>query len=148
MADQQQPLVQPQASSSQQAPSQTTGSQDQQQAQGQPETQAQAETVVKQELDVNNPELDVPIEQEDIDMNNGENTAGTNAHGEGMGNPLEDAVPTSVDALAAAAAPSKKETSLREFLGKMDEYAPIVRPLIPPFTLISMVTNYERSPTL
>lgn len=40
------------------------------------------------------------------------------------GNPVQDAP---VDALAAAAAPSKKETSLREFLGKMDDYAPIVR---------------------
>lgn len=138
MADQQQPPVQPRASSSQ-PPSQTTGSQDQQQAQGQAqgqsETQAQAqtETAVKQEPDANNPEPDVPIEQEDIDMNNGENTAGASVNVEGLGNPLEDAVPTSVDALAAAAAPSKKETSLREFLGKMDEYAPIVRPLIPLF---------------
>lgn len=35
------------------------------------------------------------------------------------GNPVQDAP---VD----AAAPSKKETSLREFLGKMDDYAPIV----------------------
>lgn len=40
------------------------------------------------------------------------------------GNPVQEA---SVDALTAAtAAPSKKETSLREFLGKMDDYAPIV----------------------
>lgn len=41
------------------------------------------------------------------------------------GNPIQEA---SVDALTAAAAgaPSKKETSLREFLGRMDEYAPIV----------------------
>ena len=37
-----------------------------------------------------------------------------------IGNPVQA---TSVD----AAATSKKETSLREFLGKMDDYAPIVR---------------------
>lgn len=44
----------------------------------------------------------------------------------GLGNPVQEA---SVDALVAAAAtPSKKETSLREFLGKMDDYAPIVLP--------------------
>lgn len=45
------------------------------------------------------------------------------------GNPIQEA---SVDALAAAAAgaPSKKETSLREFLGRMDEYAPIVCSLV------------------
>lgn len=37
-------------------------------------------------------------------------------------------IPADVDPLAAAAAAptSKKETSLREFLGKMDDYAPIV----------------------
>lgn len=56
-----------------------------------------------------------------------------------LGDPVHEAVPTSVDALAAAAAPSKKETSLREFLGKMDEYAPIVSCrliffLFPPWT--------------
>lgn len=36
------------------------------------------------------------------------------------------AVATEVDQLAESSQPSKKETSLREFLGKMDEYAPIV----------------------
>lgn len=41
-----------------------------------------------------------------------------------LGNPVQAA--DSVDATLAATAPSKKETSLREFLGKMDEYAPIV----------------------
>lgn len=34
-------------------------------------------------------------------------------------------IPADMDALAAAALP-RKETSLREFLGKMDDYAPIV----------------------
>lgn len=81
-------------------------------------------------------DLDASIEQ-DIDMSGaGENT--TTANGEaaaaggaedGVGGEGQEAVPTSVDALAAAAAPSKKETSLREFLGKMDEYAPIVSSL-------------------
>lgn len=37
------------------------------------------------------------------------------------GNPVQDD-----PAVAAAVAPSKKETSLREFLDKMDDYAPIV----------------------
>lgn len=36
------------------------------------------------------------------------------------------ALTTEVDQLAESSQPSKKETSLREFLGKMDEYAPIV----------------------
>lgn len=61
-------------------------------------------------------------------MNTGGNTnaAGASDGDNTIGNPVQDAVPTSVDAIAAAVAPSKKETSLREFLGKMDDYAPIV----------------------
>ncbi|KAL4904929.1 transcription initiation factor TFIID 23-30kDa subunit-domain-containing protein [Aspergillus multicolor] len=46
--------------------------------------------------------------------------AGAGAGEEQIGNPVQ--APTSVD----AAATSKKETSLREFLGKMDDYAPII----------------------
>lgn len=46
--------------------------------------------------------------------------AGAAAEEGDIGNPVQA---TSVD----AAATSKKETSLREFLGKMDDYAPIVR---------------------
>lgn len=56
------------------------------------------------------------------------------------GNPVQDAP---VDALAAAAAPSKKETSLREFLGKMDDYAPIVRlVLLPSFFIHTVIHQY------
>lgn len=53
----------------------------------------------------------------------------------GTGNPVQEPGPEPVDALAAASAsaPSKKETSLREFLGKMDDYTPIVLPLLFPF---------------
>lgn len=62
------------------------------------------------------PDLDASIEQ-DIDMN------AEPAQATGDDNvPL----PTDVDPMAAAPPPSKKETSLREFLGKMDDYAPIV----------------------
>lgn len=92
----------------------------------------QPTVVPKQEPDAteNAADIDPSIEQ-DIDMNVDENAAtagGTDAEAtDAVGNPVQDeALPTSVDALAAAAAPSKKETSLREFLGKMDEYAPIV----------------------
>lgn len=58
-------------------------------------------------------------------MNGEQNTQGAGAQDEGAGAP---ALAPEVDPLAAAAAapPTKKETSLREFLGKMDEYAPIV----------------------
>jgi transcription initiation factor TFIID subunit 10 len=71
--------------------------------------------------------LDASIEQ-DIDMSTSgiTNAAGASDGDNTIGNPVQDAVPTSVDAIAAAVAPSKKETSLREFLGKMDDYAPIV----------------------
>jgi transcription initiation factor TFIID subunit 10 len=57
------------------------------------------------------PDVDASIEQ-DIDMN-ADQAQGANA---------DDAV----DPIAAAPQPSKKETSLREFLSKMDDYAPIV----------------------
>lgn len=61
-------------------------------------------------------------------MNTGSNTnvPGASDGDNTTGNPVQDAVPTSVDAIAAAVAPSKKETSLREFMSKMDDYAPIV----------------------
>ena len=56
------------------------------------------------------PDLDASIEQ-DVEMNpDPQNT--------------EDA--PGIDPMAPAPQPSKKETSLREFLGKMDDYAPIV----------------------
>lgn len=57
------------------------------------------------------PDLDASIEQEDVDMNPEQ--------------PDEPSAP-GLDPLAPAPTPSKKETSLREFLGKMDDYAPIV----------------------
>lgn len=52
----------------------------------------------------------------------GDNTAA----GTAPENSVPGVIPADMDPLAAAAPPSKKETSLREFLGKMDEYAPIV----------------------
>ncbi|EAW13018.1 putative TFIID and and SAGA complex TAF10 subunit [Aspergillus clavatus NRRL 1] len=86
---------------------------------------AEPAVVLKREPDTTDgTALDVSIEQ-DIEMantggaNEGENTVAP-------GGSAQDALPTSVDAIAAAVAPSKKETSLREFLGKMDEYAPII----------------------
>jgi hypothetical protein len=61
------------------------------------------------------PDLDASIEQ-DVDMNT-ENQPGANP---------DDTAAPSIDPMAPAPQPSKKETSLREFLGKMDDYAPIV----------------------
>ncbi|RAK79904.1 putative TFIID and and SAGA complex TAF10 subunit [Aspergillus fijiensis CBS 313.89] len=101
----------------------------------QPPVTSPGTVVPKQEPDVAdsnaNKVLDAPTEQEDVDMTNAPSTnANANANptatsgADDVGNPVP--APTSVDALAAAAAPSKKETSLREFLGKMDEYAPII----------------------
>lgn len=62
------------------------------------------------------PDIDASIEQ-DIDMN----AEPSQATGDD-----NVPLPTDVDQMAAAPPPSKKETSLREFLGKMDDYAPIV----------------------
>ena len=61
------------------------------------------------------PDLDTSIEQ-DIEMNP---------------NPDQPDEAPGLDPMAPAPTPSKKETSLREFLGKMDDYAPIVRSLPP-----------------
>ncbi|OGE58498.1 hypothetical protein PENARI_c001G08760 [Penicillium arizonense] len=61
------------------------------------------------------PDLDASIEQ-DVDMNT-ENQPGANP---------DDTAAPSIDPMAPAPQPSKKETSLREFLGKMDDYAPII----------------------
>lgn len=49
-----------------------------------------------------------------------------NAQGAGGAEEGPVASAPEIDQLAAAPPPTKKETSLREFLGKMDEYAPIV----------------------
>lgn len=70
-------------------------------------------------------DIDASIEQ-DIDMagtesnnnNAGENGSDPTAAAAAGGLPVESVAP--------APPPTKKETSLREFLGKMDEYAPIV----------------------
>ncbi|KAL4931577.1 putative TFIID and and SAGA complex TAF10 subunit [Aspergillus undulatus] len=88
-----------------------------------------SETVVpKPEPDVPDAALDQSIEQDAELMANTNNTAAeagaagdaaAGAGNEDIGNPVQA---TSVD----AAATSKKETSLREFLGKMDDYAPII----------------------
>ena len=77
------------------------------------------------------PDIDASIEQ-DIDMNAEQDISATN--------PDEidgSALTTEVEPLTAAPQPTKKETSLREFLGKMDDYAPIVRelPTISPIVL-------------
>lgn len=84
-------------------PSQPNGSE-------QPSTPAEtADSAIKPE-----PDLDPSIDQ-DIEMNADGTAQGANAD-------------EAVDPIAAAPTPSKKETSLREFLSKMDDYAPIVRP--------------------
>jgi transcription initiation factor TFIID subunit 10 len=95
------------------------GSQEQQQSpippsSAQPQSSTEtADTAIKPE-----PDLDASIEQ-DIDMNADQTGAAAEESAAG-------ALATEVDQLAESAQPSKKETSLREFLGKMDEYAPIV----------------------
>jgi transcription initiation factor TFIID subunit 10 len=64
--------------------------------------------------------IDEAIDNE-INMNNADGMSATNG--------MNDAgVPANPAALTSASAPaSKKESSLRDFLGKMDDYAPIVR---------------------
>lgn len=80
-----------------------------------------------------------PTVEQDIDMNTGDHPPPETDNMVAPGNPVQDAP---VDALAAAAAPSKKETSLREFLGKMDDYAPIVCHLLRPDIHTSPVLSF------
>ncbi|KAJ5194790.1 Transcription initiation factor TFIID 23-30kDa subunit [Penicillium cinerascens] len=84
--------------------SQANGSQEQPPASTPAET---ADSAIKPE-----PDIDASIEQ-DIDMNADQTAQGANPD-------------DTVDPIAAAPQPSKKETSLREFLSKMDDYAPII----------------------
>ncbi|KAB8222652.1 transcription initiation factor TFIID 23-30kDa subunit-domain-containing protein [Aspergillus novoparasiticus] len=130
MADQA-PSQTPVPPSSQPPPLSQTGSQEPSassaSASGEPATSSGATAVPKPDPDATDGAvLDASIEQ-DLDLNASNDTKMTNANDAEdptVGNPIQTA--TSVDAFAAAAAPSKKETSLREFLGKMDEYAPII----------------------
>lgn len=96
--------------------SQPNGSQEQPPASTPAET---ADSAIKPE-----PDIDASIEQ-DIDMNTDQTAQAANAD-------------DTVDPIAAAPQPSKKEISLREFLGKMDDYAPIVCPSPCCFTLFSL----------
>ncbi|KAL4802328.1 transcription initiation factor TFIID 23-30kDa subunit-domain-containing protein [Aspergillus unguis] len=88
-----------------------------------PPSSSEATVVPKTEPDTETAALDPSIEQEANLMTNNNSAAGAEGGGiageEAIGNPVQA---TSVD----AAATSKKETSLREFLGKMDDYAPII----------------------
>lgn len=108
-----------------------------------------ATVVPKQEPDTGDNNLDASVEQDiDLNANNTANMPNQNPAGNDAAAAAENSIPapTSVDALAAAAAPAKKETSLREFMGKMDEYAPIVRFLAFPPGFPSYVTFFSPLP--
>lgn len=96
---------------SQPPPSQPTNGSQEQPAPSSSTAPVSSDATVKPE-----PDLDASIEQ-DIDMN-ADSAAGPNP----------DEGEAALDPIAAALPPSKKETSLREFLSKMDDYAPIVSP--------------------
>jgi transcription initiation factor TFIID subunit 10 len=74
----------------------------------------------------------------DIDMNTAEDMPAVNGTADVTG-PAAPENP--VAALPSASAPTKKESSLRDFLGRMDEYAPIVRLIFK----ISLVLNLSLS---
>ncbi|OKL56235.1 hypothetical protein UA08_08547 [Talaromyces atroroseus] len=59
----------------------------------------------------------------DVDMNTAEDMPAVNGTADTTGSAAPE---NPVAALPSAAAPTKKESSLRDFLGKMDEYAPII----------------------
>jgi transcription initiation factor TFIID subunit 10 len=68
--------------------------------------------------------------QQDVPMSGTEGENGnTGAPGPGAGSTTLAGGVNDLNPVASAAAPSKKDASLREFLGQMDDYAPIVRAL-------------------
>lgn len=119
-----------------------------------PTTAASEPVTVKEEPDAPSAAaLDASIEKEDIDMggtgavdNTAPQASGTSTatavDGPAEGPSNAAAVPE-VNPVAPAPVPTKKDASLREFLGKMDEYAPIVRP----FSLSKMATFTSPSMT-
>lgn len=108
MADQQQP------------PPHSSNSNGSQEPTTQPDSAGQVDSAIKPD-----PDQDA-TEDQDIDMAETNAPQGSIPDAE---NPAATIIPTDVDPIAPAPTPSKKETSLREFLGKMDDYAPIVRSL-------------------
>jgi transcription initiation factor TFIID subunit 10 len=73
----------------------------------------------------------------DINMNNAEDMPAANGAND-AGAPANPAATLA----NASAPPSKKESSLREFLGKMDDYAPIVRFISPHLHLILRMLSF------
>lgn len=109
-------MTEPQSPSSHQP---ANGSQEQHQSSIPPSSaQPQTSTDTPDSAIKPDPELDASLDQ-DIVMSADQAGAGADENATG-------ALATEVDQLAESSQPSKKETSLREFLGKMDEYAPIV----------------------
>ncbi|KAJ0425579.1 transcription initiation factor TFIID 23-30kDa subunit-domain-containing protein [Aspergillus carlsbadensis] len=88
-----------------------------------PQSSSEATVVPKLEPETSDPSaLDAPAEMAN-------NTTATNAEAGAAASGAVDAAagdPAPAVVSVDAAASSKKETSLREFLGKMDEYAPII----------------------
>jgi transcription initiation factor TFIID subunit 10 len=86
-------------------------------------------------------ELDASI-QADIDMGGTENANAMNLDGPGdagPSRPVIDPIATAVDPRL----PTKKDASLREFLGKMDDYAPIVSFTAPWPALTEVINQIE-----
>lgn len=108
--------------------------------------------------EVGRDELDASIDN-DINMTAGEETttaagdsAGQNggasaAVGNNANASVAPGIPGALDGMAPVAPPTKKESSLRDFLGKMDEYAPIVSSDLPFYlcTLASIMTSETSS---
>jgi transcription initiation factor TFIID subunit 10 len=100
-----------------------------------PQSSSEATVVPKLEPETSDPSaLDAPVDMvNNTTATNAEAGAAAAAAGAGdaaAGDPAQAVVSSDT------AATSKKETSLREFLGKMDEYAPIVRFTFSSFSIL------------
>lgn len=95
-------------------------------------------------------DIDASVEH-DIDMAGTDTNNNTGENGNATANPSAAATAGGlpVDPVAPAPPPTKKETSLREFLGKMDEYAPIVSITFPPsYSVVPQLYLFHRYFTL
>ncbi|KAH8705151.1 transcription initiation factor TFIID 23-30kDa subunit-domain-containing protein [Talaromyces proteolyticus] len=111
-----------QPTQSQEAPSSSSGTAVDQTEPNSTNIAPSAQPPADRETDAADDPIDAGVDN-DIDMNAAESGTGANGTAAG-GDP--DAPGNPVASLSGAGGPTKKESSLREFLGKMDEYAPII----------------------
>ncbi len=126
----------------------STDPQEQQQEQ-QPDIKPEPE----EELEASNVNVNADVDDDmDIDIRPSEQINSMNLDGPADDNPDTNTIPVSDPAMPipgsgdpvidSSKASTKKDATLREFLGKMDDYAPIVRLISIPTSYISPIPQF------